>query len=774
MTERHEVILAGCSPTPLASYLKGLGILSLIAAQIDRQATARWSSNTFVLRSILDRRNLRNFFLCSYIPTPIISPWSGRAGFLEGETGSGSTRKGAVIVNEIIDSKGNRFKSYRSTLNAVKNSNVVSGLNNARIEVKNEKEKQKNGQQITDEDKEKLKELERREKNLKNLLLLSLRADADERFLPWFDACMALAGNESLMAPLLGGSGGNEGSMDFSINHLEHLKQLIDPVTDLPTEASKVSIEHALFGKTTAVPSKVQGNPGFFSPGVTGGPNMSNGYFEKKPRHNPWNTVLMLEGAILFASTITKKSISIENKFLSFPFMFEAFQAGDGSIYAKEKNRPEFWAPLWKQFATITELRSLISEGRCTVSRQAVNHGLDMLRAVKSLGVDRNISAFQRYGFFKRRGDVYTATPIGRFSVEHNEVNSLIEDLYRNNWLSEFHRFTNGKTAANRFVSLRRKLDEQLFLITSRNSYQAGIQQGLSLLGEIQAELAHSAKARKNIPPIPQLSKEWVLAADDNSTVFRIARALAGLRGVDKTKPLPLRSQLFPIHHANRNQWLETACKDKIHKDDPSCRIRLHISHQRNLTALLIALLLQRMSLPSRLDFKDKPLNSTAGVDLADLSAFLTDEDDSTDSSISALLPGLSLCNMPYSDENQAGEGEIYAAYALCKLALTPDATLRRMGFLGEKQNLPVAPQLVSKLATGNTDQAREAIKIAWGRLRGSGLEPVLPLKQLPDLAGVGPRRLAAALLIPLNFGATGALARDVLKNDDSTETELS
>ena len=771
MTERHEVILTGCNPTPLASYLKGLGVLSVIADQVDRQITARWSGNTFVLRSILDRSDLREFFLYRYMPTPIISPWNGRAGFLEGEDGSDSTRKGAVIINEIINSRGDRFKSYRTTLKQVKDNNVISDLNKARIELKKEDQRQKDlknmGQQITDEDKENLNELKRKEKNLKNLLSLSLRSESDERFLSWFDACMALAGNESLMAPLLGGAGGNEGSMDFSINHLGHLKQLIDPATDQPTEVCKSSINHALFDNTTVVPlKKAQGNPGFFSPGVTGGYNMSNGY-EGYSRDNPWNTVLMLEGTVLFASTITKRHNLSEDKFLSFPFMFEAFQAGDGSIYTKEKNRPEFWAPLWDQFATITELRSLISEGRCTVMRQAVNHGLDMLRAVKSLGVDRSIKAFQRFGFFKRRGDSYVTTPIGRFSVGYNETNTLIKDFHHNNWLSDFHKFTNGKNVADRFVSLQRKLDEQLLLVANRHPSPADVQDILISLGEIQGELTHSTKAREKVSPIPQLSEKWVLMADDRSTAFRIARALAGLRGVD-TKSLPLRSQLFSIHHANRNEWLERVCKDnkdKKHKDDPACCIRLHISPQRDLTTLLIALLQQRLSLPSRLDFKDKPLNSAAGVDLADLSAFLTNY--SMDFSIAALLPGLSLCKIPESEERKAGKGEIHAAYALCKLALTPDVTLRSLGVLGREQNLPVAPQLVPKLAAGNNRQAKHAIEIAWRRLRGSGLDSVIPSNQLPDLAGVDPRRLAAALLIPLNYGACGALVRFALKNED-------
>lgn len=774
MTERHEIVLAGCNPTPLASYLKGLGILRLITDQKDHQATARWSSDTFVLRSALNHSELREFFLYGYVPTPIISPWSGRAGFLEGEGGTDSKRKGRVIVDEVSNSLGKRFGGYRTVLNATGDNRIILELDRVRMKVKRTEKEQKElknaGQQIADDAKECLKELKEAEKRLKNMLLLSLRSELDERFLLWIDACVALTGKKTLAAPLLG-SGGNEGSMDFSINHLDHLKQLIDPSTDKPTAAAISAIDKALFDKTSVF--HADGNPGFLNPGVVSGPNMSNGYAGRSG-DNPWNTVLMLEGVVMFASAVTKRSNSSAQTSLSFPFMYQSLPAGDGSIYSKEKNRHEFWAPLWNQFATREELRSLFCEGRNTVGREAANDGLDMLRAVKSLGIDRGIQAFQRFGLFERRGKgYYVAAPIGRFAVSQNEAAGWIEDLcQKSNWLFRFRNFTNGNNVAEHLLSLRRKLDEHLFVITSRHPSPVQVQDVLTLLGEIQYALTRSAKARddkEGIPPVPQLSEQWVRQANDQSTTFRIARALAGLRGIERSA-LPLRSQLFPIHHAYGNQWREKACKDPALKNDPACRVRLHIAPQRDLTSTLIALLQQRLSLVSRLDFEDKPLNSGSGVDLADLYTFLMDG--SIDSDIAALLPGLSLCRIPKGNEQTAGESEIHAAFALCKLALTPDSTLRSLQVLvGDEQNLPIASQLIPKLATGDIAQAKHAIRIAWQRLRGSGLQPLMPFDQSPELTGVNPRRLAASLLIPLNYGATGVLARTILKNDDSKQT---
>jgi CRISPR-associated protein Csx17 len=52
----HEHKLTGCSPIPLASYLKSLGILRLVAEheEADPTATGWWSGDVFRLRTTLD------------------------------------------------------------------------------------------------------------------------------------------------------------------------------------------------------------------------------------------------------------------------------------------------------------------------------------------------------------------------------------------------------------------------------------------------------------------------------------------------------------------------------------------------------------------------------------------------------------------------------------------------------------------------------------------------------------------------------------------------
>jgi CRISPR-associated protein Csx17 len=248
-----------------------------------------------------------------------------------------------------------------------------------------------------------------------------------------------------------------------------------------------------------------------------------------------------------------------------------------------------------------------------------------------------------------------------------------------------------------------------------------------------------------------------VQAADDGTPAFRIARALAGLHGL-KERPLPLRAQLFPVH-PKFNEWMTP--KAGYH-------VRFHTGQKGSLIDTLNALLARRLWLTEQFEMKDKPLNSPAGVMLDDIVTFLHDY--SMDTRIAALLPGLCLCDIPQDTEHGAGEGVAQAAYSLLKLCLTPDGILRKQGWLGERDHLPVTPGMLSQLVADN--HGNRAVTMAWRRLRASGVMPAFSsIKALPELSGVHPRRVAAALLVPLRFGATAALARSVLKAPE-TEAE--
>ncbi len=76
----NELLLEGCTATPLASYLKALGVLRLLSARYP-ETRGSWRGDRFVLMTSLDREGIERFFLREYAPTPIMSPWNAGSGF---------------------------------------------------------------------------------------------------------------------------------------------------------------------------------------------------------------------------------------------------------------------------------------------------------------------------------------------------------------------------------------------------------------------------------------------------------------------------------------------------------------------------------------------------------------------------------------------------------------------------------------------------------------------------------------------------------------------
>ena len=103
----HEHHLVGCRPEPLGSYLKALGVLRLVAEQADRDASACWAPDGFVLSSRLDHDALVRFFLEAYQPSPILSPWNSSSGF--GPEGAGE-------LHVIEASADPRLQPYREAI----------------------------------------------------------------------------------------------------------------------------------------------------------------------------------------------------------------------------------------------------------------------------------------------------------------------------------------------------------------------------------------------------------------------------------------------------------------------------------------------------------------------------------------------------------------------------------------------------------------------------------------------------------------------------------
>lgn len=757
----NSIKLEGCSPTPLASYLKALGILRLISSDAnhvdgqaaDPQARGWWEDECFHLRTWLSRDDLIDFFLHQYAPSPIIAPWNGGSGFYpkDNKDGFGPFTEGVVAE---------RFSAMASAIRT-----------SARIL-------------------ERLGLTERPVGPAKSELVSTLRADLPSAALDWVDAALALSGNRLDYSQLLG-TGGNDGRLDFTSNFMQRLVSrkkpyvgLFDAASGTPDDRADRLLVNSLENSPSQGLSAVA--VGQFAPGAAGGPNSGTGY-QGDGIVNPWDFVLMLEGGPAFSSAATRRHQSMVQRGASFPFTVRTTGAGWGGMDTADENdaRAEFWAPLWQRPARYLEVYALLSEGRAVLNGKTARDGLEFARAVANLGVSRGFSEFARYGFLMRAGKAYLAAPLGRRAVDPSPNVRLVADLDRGGWLDRVRRFDRkGAPAAAR--NAIRRLEDALFDLLAPSASPECAQRTLIGLGHIAAWLSVSKKGREAVQrPPPSLSSAWIRAADDSSPEFRIAVALAGIglqldprqdtsgqnadppekglkEAVTAFKSLPMASHFAPVEadtFSRLRSWSSKSSSPEV------------VWGKRDLISNLIAVLERRLVEASMAGASEKPLAGATHAGLDDVATFLTDDFD--DARCADLLAGLVWVRPRHLKKaSQGPRANIPFAYAALKPIFTPDRSLRRIGVLAETDRLPVPSGLLPPLrAAGSSRDGRatnEAVRIAFARARGSGatspFDAVRSGGRRPSgeksLFGAGLRadRLAASMLIPVSDYALQSL----------------
>lgn len=454
----------------------------------------------------------------------------------------------------------------------------------------------------------------------------------------------------------------------------------------------------------------------------------------------------MLEGALLFVTVATKRFESRPGSTLSCPFTVKPRFVASGLTFSDEDPRKqqgkrdaaEIWLPLWTIQIGIVELKALLQEGRATLGRRQVQDGLDFARAVATLGVDRGISGFQRFGFVMHNGKSFFATPLGRIETNRTPVADLINDLDHGGFLDRLRQFARKRLPSGEYVaplSIRRtiaKLENALFALTQPGGARPAIQRALILLGEAMQILGVSRKGREAVPVPQGLSAAWVLQAADDSAEFRLALALAGLAH--------LRPYLAPVaRDKGRWQWAPES--------------RLHVWGKGDLVRNLVRVV-ERRVIEAQRNRELQPFDGNArlGARLSDIQAFLNRQTD--DGLIAALLHGLVWAELPEalpfaSAEEEGATIALPMAYSVCKPCFTPPNLLKYLGRLPQDGRLILPDELPRLLAAG---QAEKALPLAWRRGRIAGLGwPRGEAPQTPTLDGP---RLLAALAVPIQSTA--------------------
>ena len=773
MAMPESMTLAGCAPSPLASYLKALGVLRLVSSDnnhvtgraADPKARGWWEDERFRIRTTLDRTALIRFFLDEYAPSPIIAPWNGRAGFLEGDAGADSSRAGAESMNAIERSRSPRLSTMRRTVESLRSNQAIAEYDELRAEQKRlakEVKEAQGGEKARLEDE--LRAIRRRASESKRLLLPTLRATTSPDHLAYMDACYVLATDEA-PAPLLG-SGGNDGSRDFGVNFAEHLLSLFDPDNGASAEGTRTQLQGALFSFGQRLGSS--GSMGQFSPGQ-GGANATTGY-EGYGALNRWDVVLAMEGTMVFVGALTRKWGAVGDSRAAFPFTFDPVDAGTGGLSVADPNRPrgEIWTPLWHKPATYSEVSAIFAEGRLTLGRRAARTGLDAARSVARMGHARGIGSFERYSLIQPdRKMPYQATPIGRFNAPTNPRPDLIADL--DGWLERARRHVGSNASPAHAKSGMRRLQDALFQMTDARQRGEGARNTLIALGGLVRWAVTNQKAREVLRPPPVLSCEWTHVADDGSPEFRVANALAGLGMLRHSKSddamsryhppraLPMASHFAPINeerYVRRRPlvWSTGTTAPNV------------VWGTGNLVSNMISVLERRLVEARIRGLPDKALASASHAPLADVAAFLSGDFD--DSLCAELLAGLIWVHPVHPRLNPtAPVAPLPFAYAAIKPIFMPDESLRRAGVLSDTARVPIPPELVPQLraGSGRTDGSAldAAVRNALARARGSGIpSPFDPARSGRRAgvaessrygAGLSADRLAATILIPID-----------------------
>ena len=207
--------LHGCTATPLASYLKALGVLRLVSSPsnhahgvaADAHARGWWEHGHFHLATSLGSDGLIRFLLDEYAPSAIIAPWNGGSGFYPKDNKEGiGPLSGAVAA---------RFRAIGSAIT------VAAG------------EIRRRGWDA------------RPEADAKAELIATLRGRLADSALRWLDATVALSGGR-LSFPQLLGTGGNDGRLDFTNNFMRRLVAARDGLFDAATGAPAPQSERLL------------------------------------------------------------------------------------------------------------------------------------------------------------------------------------------------------------------------------------------------------------------------------------------------------------------------------------------------------------------------------------------------------------------------------------------------------------------------------------------------------------------------------------------------
>lgn len=492
-------VLPGLRPEPLASYLAGLGLIRVLGEQADKEAMSEWGSGGLAITTAVE--DIAVWLADCYAPAPVLSPWNGGSGF------GAKDVMPVTRLRTLREHPSPRLDLFRRAIGVAED--VVRAAGDAD----------------------------------KAFLVQEFRNRCPEELLPWIDAAVVLTGEDPQFPPILG-TGGNDGRLDFSTNFHQCLIEVIGTSRSL-------AVARDLLAGTQE--EKLSGGPiGQFDPATAGLPGSSK-FGSAESLLNPWGYVLMVEGALLFASSTVRRNQFVARR-AAIPFTVAGSPDGFDSGAVGEGTRGEVWVPLWDQRYTLPEVRQLFAEARASWRGRPARRAADFYASTRALGTARGVTAFVRYGLQQRNGLSFAAVPLDRVRVREDDRVLLAREV--EDWVDRIHGADNSAS-----VTLAARLFRKAHLEYVREPAPARLAAMLAALTSLTQTVGRSGRAREGAPPpyAPRAGRYLtVLAENDDSPELRVAVGLASCAVVGEggRKDRGLRNLLFPIRH--NGGWRDT------------------------------------------------------------------------------------------------------------------------------------------------------------------------------------------------------------------------
>lgn len=466
MNPINEITFPRLRVVPLSKYFCALGLIRTLRAK-DPEIRGCWRYGQFTIRTVLDRNQILSFFLEEYEASSILSPWNKDSGFTKAK------KKDYLTFLEECDNP--RLERVQQDLC------VIYNILEAFPDLKKEE------------------------------FIDVLRSNVSDSMVEWMDTVMRLSYDKLFFSPLLIGGGCN-GRVEFSAIFFD----LIRKVFQEPQEARDALVS-LLFGEDLEK-STMEFPMSHLSPGCKGINRSSySDPDDSKSQSNPWEFILAMEGLIFTQSAITKKPGQHRGN-LSVSFCVNPSTLGYPSAGPESKIDQEFWAPLWENPASFSEICDLFDQGKIRQNKgKEARSGFDVYTSLSGAGINSNIQQFARYGTFQRYGQNMMMAHLGTVSVKRE--NHPFDEVYE--WLTTMNSQKVLTTEQKRNL---RRIEKLLLSPSQSNDY-----------------LRTLFLCIQRVDPKAEFKDSWFSRFDDGSPEFKLARSLQSL--------------LACVFEANKKQW---------------------------------------------------------------------------------------------------------------------------------------------------------------------------------------------------------------------------